>query len=104
MEQFSAARAVEAAEALVRPTRAAVPAPPRRSGPKPPPAPVTLQNRPLSSALPAPRWTFLTLAALAPLWLRVAFCILVCVGALGAFIGALTVIGLAMMAHQLFSH
>lgn len=103
MKQFSAARAVEAAEAIVRPSRKAAVAP-RRSAPNPPPAPVTLQNRPLSSALLAPRWTFLTLAALTPLWLRVAFWIVVCVGALGAIIGALTVIGLGMMAHQLFSN
>ena len=102
MEQFNAARAVEAAEAVVRSTRSAAvgAAAPRRSGPKPPPAPVTLENRPLSCALLAPRWTLFMLAAAAPLWMRIAFWILVGVGALGAFMGALTVIGLGMMLHQ----
>lgn len=96
MKNFSAEQAIQVAEAVAR---SAAPSTGRRA-PQPPPAGVTFEHRPLTCALIAPRWTLSTLIAAAPLWLRAAVLCVAAFAAIGAILGALTVIGLLMMLHN----
>lgn len=105
MSDFSAERAVESAEALVR--RAQVPAAPRPSRPVAPPSlprGVTFRNQPIETAFSAPRWTLGLLIATAPWWLKVAWRVLMGALVLAMLLGMLTIIGLIGLLQLFWKH